>query len=104
MNLLGISTHRAWIDHPTRESDPYRHVTQYVNTSGWSSQITSGEQLPASHFGGMFPRGGGRRRGRKHHPGQRDPNNRYAHRRRSKKDIEKKERIPINIFSGTLAF
>jgi len=58
MQLLGISTHQSWIDHPAYGRDPYRHVTQYVNQSGWSSQVTSGEQLPASHFGGMMKLGG----------------------------------------------
>ena len=55
MNLLGISTHKSWVDHPTQQGyDPYRHTTQYVNQSGWASQLFAGEQLPASHLGGVL--------------------------------------------------
>ena len=57
MLALGISTQRTWIDHPSYNrgtyNDPYRRATQYVSSSGWSSQIASG--LPASHFGGTNP-------------------------------------------------
>ena len=97
MQLLGISTNRPWIDHPTYDRDPYRSSTQYVNQSGWSSQITGGAQLPASHFGG----GHGdklkekEKRRRRQHPGDGDnPSKRGTHRRRRKSSIERREGIP----------
>ena len=93
MQLLGISTHHPWIDHPTSDFDPYRSSTQYVNQSGWSSQITGGSQLPASHFGGghgdkLKEKEKRRRRRQQQHPGDGDdPTKRGTHSRKRREGI-----------------
>ena len=57
MRLLGISVVLPWVDHPYtdrgRYVNPYARSNQYVQRSGWSSQIAPGN-LPASHMGGAL--------------------------------------------------
>ena len=65
MQLLGISVIQPWVDHPYTNRgqyvNPYARSNQYIQRSGWSSQIAPGS-LPASHLGGTVP---ARRHGQK---------------------------------------
>ena len=58
MQLLGISVIQPWVDHPYTNRgqyvNPYARSNQYIQRSGWSSQIAPGS-LPASHLGGTVP-------------------------------------------------
>ena len=62
MAALGISVRQPWVDHPYTDRgrfvNQYSSSNQYVNISGWGSQVAHGG-LPASHLGGRITDYGG---------------------------------------------